>query len=149
VGTGFHPGREWLRHSLDTAYPDFVPQVVELFDSPRVGDVLVFAQKGWSFHPEHASDHGGPLAGEMFIPLVLAGPDIGQGELPVARQVDVAATILEYLGQEVSPGDMDGRSFLGEILARQGGRPADAREAGGREEAEDAAGAAVQLRSGW
>lgn len=149
VGTGFHPGREWLRHSLDTAYPDFVPQVVELFDSPRVGDVLVFAQKGWSFHPEHASDHGGPLAEEMFIPLVLAGPDIGQGELPVARQVDVAATILEYLGQEVSPGDMDGRSFLGEILARQGGRPPDAREAGGREEAEDAAGAALQLRSGW
>jgi hypothetical protein len=116
VGTGFHPGRQWLHLSLDTPYPDFVAQVVELFDGPRVGDVVLFAREGWSFHPTHASDHGGPLAGEMFIPLLVAGPDIGTGELEVVRQVDVAATILEYLGRKVAPGEMDGRSFLAEML---------------------------------
>ena len=128
VGTGFHPGRQWLRLSLDTPYPDFVPQVVELFDGPRVGDVVLFAREGWSFHPGHASDHGGPLAGELFIPLLVAGPDIGTGELEVVRQVDVAATILEYLGRKVSPGEMDGRSFLAEIL-----KPLDAAEAAVKE----------------
>jgi hypothetical protein len=122
VGAGFHPGRQWLRLSLDTPYPDFVAQVVELFDSPRVGDVLVFAREGWSFHPRHASDHGGPLAGETFIPLVIAGPGIGTGELGAVRQVDVAATILEYLGREVPSGEMDGRSFLAEILKPPGAR---------------------------
>jgi len=64
------------------------------------------------------------LAGETFIPLVLAGPDIATGELGVVRQVDLAATVLEYLGQEVSPEEMDGRSFLAEIL-----KPPDTAEA--------------------
>lgn len=117
VGTGMHPGRKWLARSLDSLYPDFVPQVVELFDSPRVGDLVVFARRGWSFHPTHASDHGGPLPEEMLVPLVVAGPEIRAGELAAVRQVDILPTVLEYLGCDAPGDEMDGRSFLPEILA--------------------------------
>ena len=117
VGGGMHPRRKWLVRSLDSLYPDFVPQVVELFDSPRVGDLVVFARRGWSFHPTHASDHGGPLAEEMLVPLVVAGPEVRAGELEVVRQVDILPTVLEYLGSDAPGDEMDGRSFLPEILA--------------------------------
>jgi len=117
VGTGPHPARLWYRRSLGTRYPDFIPQVWALFDSPLVGDIVVFARRGWGFHPTHASDHGGPLAGEMWVPLVVAGPEVRRGELEPVRQVDVMPTVLEYLGVEVPAGEVDGRSFLGSVLA--------------------------------
>jgi len=117
VGGGYRPGREWLARSLGSRYPDFVPQVVELFDGARVGDLVVFARQGWSFHPGHASDHGGPLAGEMLVPLVVAGPGIPQGELGGVRQVDILPTVLEYLGRDVPGDEIDGRSFLPETSA--------------------------------
>jgi len=116
VGTGFHPGRLWLSRTVGTDYPDFVTQAAELFDSPLVGDLVVFARRGWSFHPTHRSDHGGPLAEEMLVPLVLAGPEIRRGELPVARQVDILPTLLEFLGRTGLEGHFDGRSFLDRVV---------------------------------
>ena len=88
-----------------------------MLDGPRVGDLVVFARRGWSFHPTHASDHGGPLAGEMLVPLVMAGPGVPQGELGAVRQVDILPTVLEYLGCDAPGDEIDGRSFLPEILA--------------------------------
>jgi arylsulfatase A-like enzyme len=96
-------------------YPDFVPQARELFDSPLVGDVVVFTREGWSFHPTHKSDHGGPLRQEMFVPLVVAGRGIGRGELPVVRQIDIVPTVLEFLGHQAPEGGLGGRSFLRSI----------------------------------
>ena len=118
VGTGFHPGRKWLQASVASRYPDFVSQMVELMDSPQVGDLVVFAAPGWSFHPRHASDHGGPLREEMLVPLVVSGPGIVAGEFGAVRQVDVLPTILEYLGRP-QPTAIDGQSFLDLILDRR------------------------------
>jgi hypothetical protein len=88
-----------------------------LLDSPRAGDVVVFARRGWSFHPSHASDHGGPLEDEILVPVVVAGCGIGHGELPVVRQVDVLPTVLEFLGRRGPVEGLDGRSFLKHVEA--------------------------------
>ncbi len=111
-----HTSREWLAASAEHRYPDLVPQLVSAFDSPRSGDVLVFATPGWDFSEDYAGGHGGLEREEMLVPLYFAGPDIRPGvEIPAARLVDVVPTILELSGTEVSAE----RRFDGVSLARE------------------------------
>ena len=109
-----HDAAAWLEATIDTAYPDLVPQLAAYFGAPRSGDLAVFAAPGWDFGEVHKAGHGGLRPGEMLTPLLMAGPGVphGQRETPV-RAVDVAPTLLHLLSRPV-PKDIDGRSFVGE-----------------------------------
>jgi hypothetical protein len=100
VKAGWHTSREWLTATASARFPDFVPQAVELFDSPRSGDVVFMAAEGYLFSErgEHGG-HGSCLARDMRIPLFFAGPDLPKGaEIDHARLVDIMPTILGLLG---------------------------------------------------
>ncbi len=99
VRAGWHGSREWLEATIDSPYPDFVVQAVNLFDSPHTGDVVLFADEDWSFADEHGG-HGSCSRHDMLIPLFFAGADLPRGaEIGPARIVDVPCTVLGLLGE--------------------------------------------------
>ncbi len=108
---GWHASREWLEASVDAVYPDFVAQVVEMFDSPHTGDVVVMAGEGWSLHGTQRGGHGSCCRRDVLIPLFFAGPDIPRGaSTGPARLVDVMPTIIGLLGKQdrLESVDLDG-----------------------------------------
>jgi arylsulfatase A-like enzyme len=112
IQPGWHDAETWLAITVDGPFPDLVVQMVELFDSPRAGDVMLIARRGWDFARGDRGGHGGVLAREMLVPLVLAGPGIPGGQtIERARLVDVAPTLLRLLsGPDDAPdhGTFDG-----------------------------------------
>ena len=84
----YHDGDAWLTATLDTPKPDCVVQLVELNDSPRSGDVVLFAAEGWAFGGTEKGGHGGLLAHEIIVPWIIAGPG-----LPAKSSITAARTV--------------------------------------------------------
>ncbi|MCZ6653410.1 MAG: alkaline phosphatase family protein [Planctomycetota bacterium] len=130
VAAGWHDSRTWLAATIETAYPDFVPQVVEMFDSPRAGDIVLFAAEDWAFD-EWQSGHGSCLARDMHVPMYFAGPDLHAGaQIEYARNVDIMPTILDLLGEAHRLNDIepiDGRSVAEELRRAENQLPESAR----------------------
>lgn len=100
----YHDAETWLKASINTAHPDCVVQLIELSDSPRSGDIMLFARDGWDFdsssHPSNRGGHGGILRHEIIVPWIWAGPGIPAGKtIAVARTVDLMPTMLDLLGR--------------------------------------------------
>jgi len=123
IESGFHSADTWLAATCDTDFPDLVPQIVELFDSPRAGQIVIFADRGWDFHQNDVGGHGSVLAEDMLVPLVLAGPGIeAGGKLRTARLVDLMPTVVDMLGcsdRLAQCGPLDGKSLLPVLLQAQ------------------------------
>jgi hypothetical protein len=98
MNSDWHRSRDWLRATAHVSYPDFVPQAVEMFDSPRAGEVVLFAADGWALNEGEKGGHGSIAQRDMRIPMYFAGPDLPRGaEIPYGRLVDVTPTILGLL----------------------------------------------------
>ncbi|MBN1490659.1 MAG: alkaline phosphatase family protein, partial [Phycisphaerae bacterium] len=98
VQQGWHESRAWLAATAGLRCPDTVAQIVEVFDSPRSADILLFAVEGWDFARCNLGGHGSIVRGDMVVPMCFAGPGIRRHErIPVARTCDVAPTIVELL----------------------------------------------------
>ena len=121
IDGAYHDADAWLAATVDTPKPDCVPQLIELNDSHRSGDVVLFAADGWDFGRSNRGGHGGLLRHEIIVPWVWAGPDLPAGaSIPVARTVDLMPTMLHLLGRDDRiPAGLDGRS-LAEQLKRAG-----------------------------
>jgi arylsulfatase A-like enzyme len=86
-----------------------------LFDSPRAGDVVLFAAEGWDFAPGGAGGHGGLGESDTQVPMIFSGSMIDRGALlESARLADVTPTILGLLGK--SPAALQ-RTFDGSDLS--------------------------------
>ena len=46
-----------------------MPQSVEMFDSPRAGDIVLFAATDWSFNKDDQGGHGSCLPRDMHMPM--------------------------------------------------------------------------------
>jgi arylsulfatase A-like enzyme len=102
IQAGWHDSAEWLAATIDTPYPDVVVQMAEMFDSPRAGDVALFADTAWDFGGSNGGGHGGITRADMRIPMIFVGPDLPAGKtISHARLVDVAPTVLRLLAPEV------------------------------------------------
>lgn len=108
LDAAWRTSEQWLAATASSAMPDLIPQLVELFDSPRTGDVVLFAEQGWAFERGNRSGHGSCLARDMRIPMYFAGPDLPAGKIiPHARLVDLMPTILGLLGKADRLDDID------------------------------------------
>lgn len=118
-----HDADAWLVATLATDRPDVVVQLVELNDSPRNGDIALFAADGWDFSREDRGGHGGLLRHEIVVPWIWAGPDLPAGSrIHCARTVDLMPTMLHLIGRgDAVPAGLDGRS-LADRLRRAGRR---------------------------
>ncbi|MEK6643915.1 MAG: alkaline phosphatase family protein [Planctomycetota bacterium] len=124
VDAGWHSSREWLAATAQNKYPDFVPQVVEYFDSIRAGELLIFAEEGWAFSGHGRGEHGAALAADMRIPMFVAGPGLPKGtSIPCGRIVDVVPTVIDLLGRYDALKDvptLDGVSLLPQLRTAGG-----------------------------
>ncbi len=109
----YHDADAWLAATLDTPKPDCVPQLIELNDSPRSGDIVLFAADGWAFGGTEKGGHGGLLRHEIIVPWIWAGPDLpAKSSITAARTVDLMPTMLHLIGRpEVIPTGLDGKSL--------------------------------------
>ena len=103
---------EALEMTLETAHPDALVQIAQLFRSARAGDLVVSAMPGYDLreryeHPEHLSSHGALHSGHMIVPVASSVP-LAEGPL---RTADIFATVLGHLGRDTPPG-IDGVSRL-------------------------------------
>jgi hypothetical protein len=105
---GSHSADEWLYATLETSYPDLVVQLAEYFDSPRAPDVYFSPKDGYGFKAGKADGHGGLARREMIVPLIFAGPGVAAGHRVAARTIDLAPTLLKYLGVPFDAQELDG-----------------------------------------
>ena len=114
-----HSSREWLEATCDLDRPDIVAQLPALFEDRCRGDLYLVAADDWDFEEVNISSHGGFLAGEMRVPLLVAGPRIRRGTFGPVRLVDIVPTVLDYVGHGDCPAGpgLDGVSFLKGITA--------------------------------
>lgn len=110
VGSAHDP-EEWLEATAETEFPDLVVQLPEFFDSPRSPDVFLSPNDGYGFTKGYAAGHGSLSRSETVVPLVFSGPGVTPGVLHAARTVDVAPTVLSYLGVAYDPDEMDGEDL--------------------------------------
>lgn len=100
VRAGWHDSQAWLVATAASRCPDFVPQLVEMFDSPHAGDLVVFAAEGWLLYPNERAGHGSIFFRDMHVPMFFAGPDLPAGtEIALGRLVDFVPTLLGLLGE--------------------------------------------------
>ena len=96
--------RQWLAQSLERPYPDAATQLVQLFRSPRTGELAVIAEPHadlrleWEI-PEHHSGHGSLTYDHMRCLVAADRPLVGP-----MRTVDVFPLIVEHLGYQVPLG---------------------------------------------
>ncbi len=117
---GPHTSREWLAATATARIPDFVPQVVEMFESPRAGDAVLFAGQRATFVKNgEKGGHGSCLAADMRVVWMACGPDVPQGgRVAFARCVDLFPTVLDFLGEQARAARysrIDGVSIADEI----------------------------------
>jgi len=118
----FYDGQRWLEASCLTDYPDFIPQIVEMYDSRRAGQITIFAREGWDFNLKDQGGHGSVVRNDMIVPFIVAGPGIRRGQcLKTARIVDLMPTVLDMLGcsdrlKQARP--IDGRSLLPQLTTK-------------------------------
>ena len=103
--------RDLLGRSRRTSLPDAPRQLLQLFASPRTGDVVLAAGLGSDFRgpweiPAHRAGHGSLVAAHMEVPLAASIP---LPEAPI-RTVDVMPTMLEALDVPL-PDGLDGVPF--------------------------------------
>lgn len=108
-GAALRSADEWLHHTLDGPFPDAPVALLDQFRSPRTGDLVVAARRGWDFreaweYPEHKSGHGSLIRDHMLTPLWSNRPLAAEPH----RTVDVFPQLLDHLGVAI-PIDIDGR----------------------------------------
>ena len=115
----WHTSREWLAATVNSDWPDFVPQLVEMFDSTRAGDLVIFAADDWALARGDDGGHGSCIAWDMRIPMYFTGPGLPRDtKVPCGRLVDAMPTILELLGESdrlSKHPPIDGQSLLPEL----------------------------------
>jgi hypothetical protein len=128
VAAGWHDSASWLGATSGGEFPDFVPQIVALFDSTRAGDVVVFADGDWSFESTWLGGHGSCIAKDMRVPCFYSGPGLPKNaQIPSGRTVDLVPTLLDLIGEskrlQGSP-RLDGTSLVAQLRsAAEGAAP--------------------------
>ena len=108
---GFYTAETWLAESAPSEFPDLVVQLPEFFDSPRAPDLVLSPRNGYGFTSGKAAGHGSFSRSETVVPLVFAGPGVAHEHRAVARTVDLAPTLLSYLGVAFDADEMDGEDL--------------------------------------
>ena len=98
--------------TIASDYPDALVQIAHLVASPRSGDIILSAARGWDYRARyepipHVSSHGALHRDHMLVPLLLSRPPLRAPR----RTVDVMPSALAALGI-TAPKTLEGVSFL-------------------------------------
>lgn len=96
--------RKWLRLTAEDPYPDALFQIAQLLETKNAGDIIINAAARYEpWHEGQNGLHGGLSKAQMQVPILMWGKGVPQGELPVARTIDLFPTMLKLLGLRISP----------------------------------------------
>lgn len=102
---------EALRATWESNYPDGIVQALQLFRSPRCGDLVISANSGHDLgmqeDPAHNSTHGALHKEHMFVPLCMNF----KAEEKCIRTADIFPTVMKVLGIDVDH-KLDGRALI-------------------------------------
>lgn len=99
---------QWNAALARTDTPGAVPQLGQIFDDGRAGDMVVIAKLPWGFYARKAATHGTHRAIDMQIPLLIRGPSIPVGTRSVGQVTDLYPTMLQWFGLGVCRHCIDG-----------------------------------------
>ncbi|MEE9558366.1 MAG: alkaline phosphatase family protein [Candidatus Brocadiales bacterium] len=121
----FHSGREWLRATKETEYPNAVvtfahftkwDESIDNLQGRFAPDFGVTPKRGWNFQSDErlATDHGYPLFDSVRVPFFITGPNIKKGVVNTTphMNIDMVPTVLEIMGVEYDPKELDGMAVL-------------------------------------
>ncbi len=94
-----------LQLTFDSARPDALLQLPQLFRAERSGDLLISARRGFDLRgrweiPEHHSTHGALVASQMHVPVIISHPIAADH----FRTADVFPTVLRLMGKQPADG---------------------------------------------
>lgn len=103
--------RDSLSHTFSSEFPDAPTQLLQIFQSPRCGDLILNARPGFDLrdrheHPEHHGSHGSLHRDHMLVPLLTNHP------LPnhPLRSADIFPSILKWMDKPIPP-NIDGEAI--------------------------------------
>lgn len=127
----YHTDEDWLNKTADSKYPYAVPNVFQIFDNRRAGDLIVVgADHVLMKNAVYNSTHGALSPADILVPMFFSGPDIKRQEIYAARVIDLYPTWLRIFGIKVPFQNIDGRpldSILPESLIKNT-NPKEARQ---------------------
>jgi hypothetical protein len=103
-----HSTFAWREASADEYYPDAVIGLAQIFHDGRAGDVFITTRGRYGFRKVKKGNHGGPLQGDMRVPVLMRGPTVPRGSFGVARPMDLYVLLLQWFGLDVPTGNHDG-----------------------------------------
>ncbi|MFH1131164.1 MAG: hypothetical protein V1754_07500, partial [Pseudomonadota bacterium] len=111
--SGIHKDRELLKLTFDSEYPDAPRQLLQIFESPRCGDLVVTAKPGFDLRarfekPKHVGSHGSLHRLHMAVPFLTNHALVDDPK----RTVDLYPTVLSALGLPWT-NEVDGISLWG------------------------------------
>lgn len=89
---------QWFKATADALSPNGVVEIANLFQEPRMGDILILAKGPWGFRKEKSGTHGSLNRDDMHIPLWIGGPTVPHKTFDQAKGVDLFPTVLEWFG---------------------------------------------------
>ncbi|OGQ44863.1 MAG: hypothetical protein A3H42_02545 [Deltaproteobacteria bacterium RIFCSPLOWO2_02_FULL_46_8] len=89
---------QWFKATAGALSPNGVVEIANLFQEPRMGDILILAKGPWGFRKEKAGTHGSLNRDDMTIPLWIGGPAVPHKTFDLAKGVDLFPTVLEWFG---------------------------------------------------
>lgn len=103
-----HSTFAWREVSADEHYPDAVVGLAQIFHDGRAGDVFITTRGEYGFRKVKKGNHGGPMYGDMRVPVMMRGPGVPKGEFGAARPMDLYVLLLKWFGLSVPAGNHDG-----------------------------------------
>ncbi len=100
--------KTWGQRLRHTDTPGVVPQLTQIFDDGRAGDLVVIAKLPWGFFHHKAATHGTHHAIDMRVPLIIRGPHIAAGVRDYAQVADLYPTMLRWFGLPTRQHSIDG-----------------------------------------
>ncbi|OGQ17623.1 MAG: hypothetical protein A3B70_02390 [Deltaproteobacteria bacterium RIFCSPHIGHO2_02_FULL_40_11] len=106
--------QESLDKTFFQAHPDALVQLLQIFKSPRAGDLIVSGNPGFDLRlahewPEHKASHGSLHIDHMHVPLAISHPIELHRKI---RSVDVFPTILKLMGIDIENVNCEGLSLV-------------------------------------
>lgn len=110
----FHSDLAWQEATCDTAKPDGLHPLMQLFDMESSGTLVAFVAPRWRFFVDYPARHAGESREERVGIQCYSGPAARTGvRLPTARAGSVPVTVVHHLmGDGFAPADFDYPSLL-------------------------------------
>lgn len=105
-----HSSNIWLAATKDEKYPDAIIQLSQLFDDGRAGDAFVILKDEYSLRHKKRGNHGGIIADDMRIPMIISGPTVPNGRFDLMRSIDTFPLLIEWFGIKTDEANYDGQN---------------------------------------